>query len=812
MHLSRLRRTLRSVLKSPGTSLLAVVALGLGIGQTTAMYSIVQGALFSPLPFHEPQRLMDLTSFNVGDGPSGSNNLFAVTAHDFDDWRNELTTFSGVGAMSNKEVNLNDEAGFPERYEGGYLTWNIPDILGVPPVIGRSLTAEDDVPGAPLVVLLSHDLWRTRFESNPDIAGHPIRVDGEVATVIGVMPETFRVPVNEDLFMPMRIDWSDLRRGEGRLSVIGRLADGIQRDEAQAEFETIAARQAERWPDTNAGRAVLVRDYRSSLNEESNRAIVGVMFAGVCLVLIVACANVASLLLVRSAARTKELALRTALGASRRRLVGVLVVESTLLALAGAILGLGVAQAGVSLMGNAFSWQNLPFWVVFKIEPSAFLFCALTSLVAGVLTGLLPALKASGAITFDVLKDESRGSTGLRIGRLSRLLVVTELALACSLLVVTALMVRTVLNLQNDDPGFDTESIFIANLLLPESSYPEDADVVAFYENLVDDLAGLPEVAAVSAMSRPPGDIMGRTHYQLEDGSYKNRSDIPRTAYGAVSPEFFAAFGIERREGRLFDRHDRADSPYVVVVNESFAERAWPGENPIGKRLRMGQDENGDEPWRTVVGLVPDAGVSFIHPAIAQTTPAGFYVPHAQQPWRRMTLGVKTHSDPAAFFATLRQRVQRVDPVLPVSGGVTMERLIWENTFGTKVIAVSFSIFGTVALLLAAVGIFGLTMFSVNQRTPEIGIRMALGASPGEVLAMILRQGVGRLALGITLGLGLAMALASALRIAFHNVEPTDPAAFLSTVLVLGSATLLACLVPAWRASRVDPNVALHYE
>ncbi|HEX9736572.1 MAG TPA: ABC transporter permease [Thermoanaerobaculia bacterium] len=800
----------RMLRKSPATSALAVAALALGIGLSATMFSIVHGVLLAQAPFAEPDRLMDLTLYDPKVGPLGSNST-EVPVHDFVDWSGHLTGFEGLAASTIEVVNLNDEAGYPERFRAGVVTGNLFRMLGVEPALGRVFTPEDDVPGAPRVVVLGHDAWRHRFAGDPAVLGRSIRVDGEPTTVIGVMPPGFEFPVFEDLWLPMRLDVAELPRGEGgTVWAIGRLRDGVSRREAQAELEAVAGRLAEEYPETNAGRAVLVRDYRSSLNSDADLAIVGAMFAAVCLVLVIACANVASLLLARASLRAREMAVRTALGAHRGRVIGLLMTEALLLSALGSVLGLGLAKAGTAWLVDAFSWRTMPFWITFELRPAAVVFVIAAGVVAGVLSGVLPALRASGAVTFDLLKDESRGSTGLRIGRVTRALVVAELALACALLVVTGLMVRTVVNYHQADLGFATDSIFTAGLALPEREYPESADAAAFYERLTDDLRGLPEVVEAAVMSRPPGTFMGSSYYAVEDGSYATQGDYPSAPRGLVGPGFFDVYGIRPLEGRVFDRRDDADAPAVAVVNASFAAAAWPGESAVGKRLKLGRSRgDAEEPWREVVGVVPDAGVGLLNPG---TTHAGFYVPHAQLAYRTMSVAVKTRGEAAAFGAVLREHVRRLDAGLPVDAEKTMERVVWEETFSTKVITVVFSAMGLAAVLLAAVGIFGVMTFSVQQRTQEMGLRMALGARPAEVLRLVLRQGLGRLALGLTLGLGLAWLLASSLRVALFGVEPGDPATFLATAAVLAAVALAACLVPAWRAARVDPLVALRYE
>ncbi len=809
--LSLLRSTWRSLRRSPSTSILAVVALALGIGLTATMYNLVAGVLWAEVSFPNVDRMVDLESFQLEIGPSDFY-FPSSEPYDFFDWQELSTSFAELGAANLRSVNLGGEDGFPERLSAGFVTASMFSVLGQRPALGRTFDARDDVPGAPRVVLLGDALWHRRFAGDRKIVGESVRINGELATVIGVMPPGFEFPVFEDLWIPLRLDMGQIKRGEGdALFIIGLLADGVDLATAQTELSAITARLGETYPASNAGYGVLLEGYRDSLNNRANTTLMGSMLAATCLVLVIACANVASLLLARASLRAKELAIRSALGAHRLRVIGLIVAESLLLSTLGTFGGVALAYVGVHQLNQAFSWMNLPFWIRMDMQPSVVAFAAAAGIAAGLLAGFIPALRASGAVTFDLLKDESRGSSGMRIGRLSRLLVIAEITCACALLVVTGLMVRTVVSYNTIDPGFAIDSISTAGLTLPEADYPEAADRIAFHETLIAELERHPEIEAAAVMSAPPATYMGFTHYGLEGETYATPADYPGIACGTVSPGFFATYDISLLEGRLFDRHDDLGSPGVVVVNESFAAEIWPGEEALGKRLRLGRGDE-KELWRSVVGVVPDAGVSLLNPAVAGISAAGIYLPHAQQGFAEMSLVIKSRGKPPALAEVVREQVRRLDAGLPLADEKTMERVMWEQTFSTKVIGLMFSIFGLVALLLASVGIFGVTMFSVSQRTSEIGIRMALGAGRAEILKLIMRQGLGRLAIGLTAGLGLAALLAQGLRMFLFGVEPTDPTSFIGAAGALVAVVLLASFLPAYRASRVDPLVSLHYE
>jgi putative ABC transport system permease protein len=793
------------LVKSPGTSLLAVLALGLGIGLTSVMFNCVNGVLLSKLPFADPDRLVNVSSFDT----EGARER-RITPHDFLDWQEQASSFSGLAAYGYSSVTLCESDGFPQRYSGGLVTYNTLSLLGVQPLLGRSFNPQDDEHTAERVVILGHAVWRNGFAGDRQIIGQTLEVDGEPATVIGVMPPAFAFPSVEEVWLPLRIDTSELERGEGpSLLVIGRLAEGVTVESAEAELSLISERMAALYPETNPDSQTVVKSYRSYLNSKSDVRILTVMQIVVSLVLLISCANVASLLLARATRRSKELAIRTALGARRLRVVTLLLSEGALLSVIGAGLGLLLAHAGTTWIDNVFRWRQFPYWIEFTMDHRGLLFVIFACLASGLIAGLPPALRASRTSCNDVLKDESLVASGLRLGRLNRLLVMAEIALACTLLVVTTLMIRSVVNLHTIDVGFNTDSVLLANLELQEVRYPEESDCIRFFQSLKDEVRSLPEVCSVSVMSDIPAVAgrMGSLVYRVEGKQYDNEGDVAAAA--VVTPEFFDLFEIARLEGRLFDQHDTLDSQYVAIVNQSFANREWPGQSPIGKRFELGRGD--DRSTWTVVGMVADGAVdSKVRPSV-EPPPAGFYLPHSQYGLRKMVIAVKTEGAPEAITTSLRAKVAGLDQNLALYGEQTMERAAWEVRFTSKIIVVLFSAFGIAALILASVGIFGVMLFSVNQRTHEIGLRMALGASGYDVTRLILRQGLLRLLIGLTIGLGLALALGQTVRVFLFGLEPTDPVSIVATLLVLVTVALAACLIPARRAAKVEPSIALRY-
>ncbi len=803
------RHAWRRLKRTPAASLLAIVALGLGIGLVATMFSSVYGVALRGLPFPDSERLVHI---EYAPPPSGRGNV-EVSIHDFRDWQAEQRSFEGLVAFYDGTVNLADE-GYPERYNGAFMTAEVFDLLREPALHGRCFAAGDDAPGADPVVVIGYEIFRKRFGSDPSVVGRDVRVNGEPATVVGVMKEGFQFPIKQDVWVPLRIDPAATERGEGMtFEVFGRLKSGVSMREAEAELSTLAQRLAAEYPDSNEGlEAVLIQPYIHEFTPEMIRNLLWTMLGAVGFVLLIACANVASLLLARASSRAKELATRLALGAERRRVVGDLLAEGLLLAAGGAVLGLGLAYQGSSFIGRLVDANpNPPYWVTPGLEPPVLLFVLGVTVAAGLLAALVPAIQASRMDVNTLLKEESRSSSGFRIGRFSRFAVIGQIALACVLLLGAGLMTRTIVNLRNADLGFTTENVLTARIGLFETAYPEEADRLRFWEDLLERLREAPGAAAAAATSSLPATGMGGTSFRLEGKEYATRRDVPGANFAVVSPSFFDTFDIPLRTGRAFDARDRADSQPVVIVNSSFAERVWPGENPLDKRLRFGrEDREGEEPeaWRTVVGVAPDAWMNNLR----DEDKSGIYAPLAQVDRRFLSVAVKTRAEPMAFSAALRDAVIGLDPDLPIYWTRTMDETVAEQRFFFDLFGGMFAAFGAIALLLAAIGIYGITAFSVGRRTQEIGVRMALGAGPGDVLGMILRQGTARLAIGLGIGLAAGIGVSRLLAGFLFGVAPTDPLTFGTIALFLAAVTLLACLVPARSAMRVEPVEALRYE
>ena len=797
-----LRTSVRTLRRSPGLTAIAILALTLGIGLTTAMYSIVHGAL-RDLPFEGADRLLHLERNRPAEGIDSME----VTIADFQDWRRQQSSFEDLAAFTQGTANLASDDASPERYEGAFMTANAFRLLRVHAALGRTFEKGEDGPGAPASVILGHRVWRDRFRGDPEIVGKSVRINGEPSVVLGVMAEGFRFPYDQDLWLPLRWDADLPSRDAGQtLEVYGRLAPGITADQAQVEMSSIAKRLAEAYPETNAGVGAVVKPYTEEFVGEEAISLLYVMLGAVLGVLLIACANVANLLLARTALRSREVAVRSALGASRLRVVLGVLGEAAILSATGAVLGLGLAAVGVEMFDRAIHATDPPYWLTFGIDVQVAVFVVVLTAAATLVSGLLPALQASGARVGEVLKDESRGASSFRLGRLARGLVVAEIALSCGLLVATGLMVKSVVELRTHDYGFPVDGLFTARIGLFESDYPTPDDRVRFFENLRDRLAERPDVRAVALTDSLP--VLGspRTRFALRSQA-ADEDALPRARQVTVSPGFFEAFELRPLAGRTFTAHDRRDSRAVALVNRPFAERYFPGEDPIGRQVRLGRADAGNEsePWRTIVGVVPDMDLG----GPREEDPEGIYVPLAQSEIRFASLVVRTAGDPMALTPAVRQAVGTLDPYLPIYWVRTLTEAIHTQNWFVDVFGTIFGVFGVSGLLLAVIGLYGVMSFSVQRRTHEVGIRMALGADSGKILRLMVRQGAIQVGVGTVLGVALALALSRGIQILLFGVEPWDPGIFAGIIGVLVATSLAAALLPARRAAVVDPAVAL---
>ncbi|UCG76408.1 MAG: ABC transporter permease [Gemmatimonadota bacterium] len=801
-----LRYAARMLRKSPGTSAVAVLALGLGIGLTTIMFSIVYGGVWKGLPFEKSGNLLHVERNNL----SRDIESMEVTLHDFLDYREQQTSFEGLAAFYTGTINLAGSER-PERYDGGFISANAFDLIRVQPILGRDFRDGEDSPAADPVMLLGYHVWQDRFDGDPNVVGQVARVNGEQTTIIGVMPEGFRFPVVEDVWVPLRLDPLEIERGEGMtLEVFGRLRDGVSRDEAAAELQAIAGRLAEAYPETNEGVGAAVKPYIEEFIGAEPRAMLYTMLGAVFLVLLVACANVANLLLSRAATRSKELAIRSAVGASRFRVMLQLVGEGLVLAAAGALLGLAISLVGIELFNRALAPTDPPFWIQIGLHPLVLIFVIALTALAGVLSGILPAIQASGNAVNEVLKDESWGSSGFRVGRLSKALVVGEIALSLGVLVAAGLMIKSVINLKTIDLGFQTEATFTARMGLFEADYPDTTSRREFYREVLRRVSERPGVEAAAIVTALPGAWSYGGQFGIEGEIYDRDQDYPIARWAVASPDFLDVYGVQVLEGRSFDGRDTHDALPVAIVNRSFAEHFFPEGAALGKRIRQGASDS-EQPWRTIVGVVPDMYMQGL--SNLEEDGWGVYFPLDQYDTRFAYVALRAAgSEPMSLAGGARDDVMAVDPDIPLYWVQTHQAAIEEQTWFFRVFGNLFTVFGVAALFLAAVGLYGVMSASVSSRTAEMGIRMALGAQGQDVLRLVLRQGAVQVGIGMALGLALAALLSRGLEIILFQVEPWDPAVFALIAAVLAAVGMLASYIPARRATRVDPAVALRYE
>ncbi|MEJ7810547.1 MAG: ABC transporter permease [Gemmatimonadaceae bacterium] len=797
------RYSVRALRKTPAVAAVSILALTLGIGLTTTMFSIVYGALIRGLPFDEPASIMSLERNN----PSRNIDGMGVSIHDFADWRASQRTFEDIAAYYTGTVNISGTEG-AERFDGAFLSANAFRLLRARPLMGRTFRDGEDTPSGERVLLIGYAMWKSRFDSDPRVLGQTVRANGEPYTIVGVMPERFAFPENTEVWLPLRMDPLALKRGDGQgLNAFGRLKGGVSLDRASLELSGIARRLSKEYSKTNEGVGVVIRPFTEAFIGREPTAMLYTMLGAVGFVLLIACTNVANLLLGRAAHRSREVGIRTALGASRFQVVRQFLMESLVLSATGALLGLAVAEAGVRLFNRAIVSTQPPFWIDIKIDLPVLGFVLAVTLASSLASGLIPAIQASRADINAILKDESRGASSFRIGRLSRGLVMFEIALSCGLLVGAGLMVKSVAKLRLVDFGFPTTDLFTARVGLPETTYRDGGSQTRFFEQLEARLASVPGIKNVALTSNLPGLGSDPSDFAREGVAYASDRDYPRARRVVVSPGFLPMIGAVHREGRGLGAQDRAGSVPVAVVNASFARAFFKGESAVGRRIRLGGRESTD-PWLTIVGVVPDRFAG----GPDNKEPQAIYLPLAQNPMRFVSIAAQAAGNPTALTPLVRSAVISLDPDLPIYRARTLDEAVAQETWFYRVFGSLFIVFGAAAFLLAAIGLYAVMSFSVGQRLREMGVRMALGAQSRDVVALVLRQGAVQIGVGVAVGLAFAAFVSKLLGILLFNVNPRDPAIFASVVLVLGLAGALASYVPARRATRVDPMLALRSE
>ncbi len=796
-----LRSGFRLLARAPGLAIFAAVAIALGIGSTTTMFSISHG-LMRELPFQEPDRLIYLFRDRVA-----RNRLdISLNAHEFQTWRDAQTTLEGLAGFDETDVDLAGAEDRPQRVAAAAVSADAFQTLRVGPVLGRGFLPADERPGAEPVVVLGHRLWQERFGGDPAIAGRTVRLNGLQRTVVGVMPEDFQFPYQQALWIPLELDPSAEPGGNRYIHAFGRLREDVSLESARVEVAALARRLELAHPESYEGLGTRVAVYREHIVEPRDALLMNIMVAVVAFVLLVACANVANLLLARAAARDREVAIRAAMGASRSALVTQNLAEALAIAALGGALGIGLAHVGVTLFNRAVAHQIPFFWMWVEIDATVLAFCFALILVATILAGLGPALKATGVEMNEVLKDTSRSSS-LRLSRLSRTLVVAEVALSCGLLTVAGLMVKGVLIHTADELEFATENVLTARIQLRSNDYPDNSDIDRFYSELLERLESRPEVSSAAIVLWPPGANYYTNTFQIEGESYDRDRDMPWAVFAQISNDYFRALDVQLLAGRPFSAIDHAESEPVAIINQRFARLYFPGQNPLGRRIKLGRLDS-ESPWRTIVGVAPDLAMARRRARGSE----GIYLPFSQSTRRTMSVLLRTAGDPLALAPLVRDEVAAIDPNLPIYEVGSLARLISENTAPERTLAVLFALFGLAGLVLATVGLYGVMAFLVRRRTREIGIRMALGANARRILWLTARSGLIQLVLGLIIGVALAALLAPAMGEMLFDASPWDWRIYTLIALVLIATGLAASLAPALRATRVDPMETLRYE
>jgi putative ABC transport system permease protein len=797
--LQDIRYGFRMLLKYKGFTAVAVIALGLGIGANTAIFSLVNGVLLRPLQFPDPERII----YFEGNNPSAGINESNISFLDFTDWSQQTDLFASTAAYWTASANLGADGAEPERVPRAGVTSGFFSVLGVQPFLGRTFLPEEDKPGTTSVAIISHGLWKRRFGSDPAIVGKQVQISSRPITVLGVMPPGFEYPEQTQVWVPSAVNVSEEARDNRSWSAIARLKTGVDLKRAQTQVSAINTRLAEQFHDTNKGWDVKLWTLHERLVREVKPSLLALLGA-VGLVLLIACANVANLLLARSASRQKEIAIRAAMGASRMRVLRQMLTESILLSAIGGIAGLFLSLWLTNVLMSIVP-EGSPRPEHIGIDYRVLMFALGVSALTGILFGIVPALQASKLDVTSALKEGGRGAEGHRRTSARGLLLIGEVALSLMLLVGAGLLIKSFLRLQEVRPGFNPHNVLIANVALPGAKY-KDQQFVEFFRQLKDRLEAAPGVQAVGGSVNLPlnasGYAIGRAF--IPEGRPLTVEESKDAMFSTITGDYFRALQIPLLAGRTFELRDNADAPKVVIINETTAKRYFGSPTAaIGKRLSIWRDEKF---MREIVGVVGDTKTgSLIGEGGAQ-----MYVPHAQDfQWNFMGLVIRTAGDPSAFATTLRREVQAIDKDQPVYNVRTMDDVV-ANSLGTRRVSMQlFAVFACAALLLAAIGIYGVMAYSVTQRTQEIGLRMALGAQKSDVLGLVIRQGMSLTVIGVVVGLAGALALTRVIGNLLYGVTATDPATFVAIPLLLLFVALLACYLPARRAARLDPTRAL---
>ena len=811
--LQDLRFAVRLLLKDKWFTAIAALALALGIGVNNAVFTFVNAVLIRGLPFDEPNRIVSIGLTDTRGRRLGVSRL------DFLDWLEQARSYDGMSIIQGSPLNVSDEGRPAEQYDGAYESSNLFGIIGQRPVLGRDFAAADDRQGAEPIVMLGNGLWKNRYGGDPSIVGRVIRVNGVPTTVIGVMPPDMKFPFNNDLWMPLsalpRELWN-AKRGVRNYDVVARLAKGVSIAQARSELTAIIGRLAKDYPDTNKDLRVDMMTYNDRMASGPIRVVFLSLMGAVGFVLLIACANVANLLLARSAQRSREIAVRISLGASRWRIVRQLLVESVLLSVSAGLVGFLLSIAGVRWFDAATSDVGKPYYMKFTMDPTVVAFFAAICIGTGVLFGLAPALHVTKTDLNEVLKDAGgrSGTGGSRARRWTGALIVTEIALTLVLLAGAGFMMRSFLKLYGADLGIDTSRVLTMRMFLPLAKYPDRDSRIALFQRIEERLRGVGALESAALTTNTP--LGGGPLRQLTvEGRPPAAGDrLPDVTMLSVSAGYFDTLGLKLARGRTFDRLDGTDGHESAIVNQRFVAMHFGGEDPLGRRITLtdpnSQNVQTSAPVRaTIVGVAPS--VRQRNTSEADPDPV-VYLPYRADPQRGLMLMVRTASNPAGVAPLVREEMRAIEPDLPVFNIRTMDEQMAQQRWPFRVFGTMFAIFAAIALVLSAVGLYAVTAYSVTQRTAEIGVRMALGARPDHVMWLVLRQSLVQLGIGLPIGIGGAFGVGRVLQSLLVQTSARDPVTIASIAVLMAAVSIAACLWPARRAMSLDPVSALRCE
>ncbi|MFL6515839.1 MAG: ABC transporter permease [Chthoniobacterales bacterium] len=825
-----IRVGLRVLLKDKVFCVLSILVLALGIGGAMTQFAVVNAIVLRGFSFPHPEQLVSVGL--IDPKATDQNNNFGTgnipATQDYEDIKAAQHSFSMMaGYLNGSTINLTYNKN-PQRYTGSYCTDEMFKIIGVSPVIGRDFTAEDNKPGSPKVAILGDEIWRRDFNADPNIVGQAVTINGKPATIVGVMPPGFKFPISEELWTPLYNEWPPTPRGELLLganirapAVMGRLKPGVSLDQANAEMIAIARSLAADNPKTNQNfTSASVMPLLNAFTGVQLRQIVWAMLGAVFVVLLIACVNVMNMQFGRAALRAKELAIRSALGASRWRLVRQMLTESLVVAVFGAIAGTLIAFWGTDMFAKVVQAAPFPppYWWNFTIDGRVLVFTLAITLIATICSGLLPAFLSSRGSAAEVMKEGGRGNSSRLVNVITRVLVVGQIALTAALLIAATLQIKSIRNQTKLDYGYDENGLYAARVALMEGTYPSEDSRRQFFKSAVRALRTNAQFDAAAMTDRFRMTFAPGGQYEVDGQKYLTDRDRPRGNYESVSDGYFATLGLKLREGRDFTLDDNDAKQPVAIVNASFARKYWGNASALGHQVRI-FNPGKEPPWRTIVGVVPDTLMQ--GPFDQQTDAAGFYMPllGATPATQFATVVVRPRAGLRAdtLGPALSRAIAAIDPNLPAYFPGTPAQFHQDILSGSRVIATLFTIFGVVAFILSGVGLYGVMSFSVNQRTQEFGIRMALGADAMRILRMVMSQGAWQLIIGLIIGAGgiallLGVVAAAALKNILFKVDPLDPTIYLAVGGLLTLVAAFSCFLPARRATRVDPIVALRYE